>query len=664
SRVERMTVGERDPSAATWSLLVDGNTLWLGGMSDGLWKIDLASGAAAPLLREPTRSLTDQRVVVLAKGPAGSVWIGTRHGLNRYEPASGALQRIVPDVAADGLSAGFITALFTDRRGRLWVGTYGGGINLLDSLAPRDPLRFRHLTTAQGLPDDNINALLEDRSGRLWVSTDSGLAVVDPDTLEVRALRRAEGVLFPIYWTGSAALSADGDLLFGGAGGMTILQADKLQRWRYRPKVVVTDLRIGGKRLPAGRFMQDAASAAAAPLSIAPGSNSLAVEFAALDYSAPERNRYAYKLEGFDSDWVASDASRRLAAYTNLPPGDYRLLLRGSNRDADWTDEMLALPLQVQAAWYQTLWVRALALVAGLAALYGIVQGRTRFLRARQLELERKVQERTARLEEVSAALQEKSRVLELASICDPLTGLHNRRFLADHMESDAALSLRRSQGAIDSAAAPPADADLVFFLVDADHFKRVNDIYGHAAGDAVLVQLGQRLRSVMRDSDHVVRWGGEEFLAVARHADRARAEELAERIRCIVADSVFILDDGRTVPVSCSVGFAAFPFIGADPAGLAWNDVVNLADLALLAAKRMGRNCWVGMHAGSVARAAGLLARAQQDAAQAVRSGELRTSSDKDNAETLAALAPQPLMGRSRNAPAAPADCAEPSEL
>src|SRR5438309_10887242 len=157
--------------------------------------------------------------------------------------------------------------------------------------------------------------------------------------------------------------------------------------------------------------MNDAPGVAAVPLRIAPGNNSLGVEFPALDYSAPERNRYAYKLEGFDSDWVASDASRRLAAYTNLPPGDYRLLLRGSNRDAAWTDETLALPLQVQAAWYQTLWFRAFALLAGLAALYAIVQGRTRFLRAHQLELERKVQERTARLEEVSAALQEKSRV-------------------------------------------------------------------------------------------------------------------------------------------------------------------------------------------------------------------------------------------------------------
>jgi diguanylate cyclase (GGDEF)-like protein len=637
-RVERLAVGARDPKAATWSLLVDGGTLWLGGMSDGLWKMDLASGAAEPLLRDAAARLTDQRVMVLEKdsGASGALWIGTRHGLNRYEPKSGALTRIVPDAAKpDGLSAGFITTLFTDRRSRLWIGTYGGGINLLD--AGVSPPRFRHLTMAQGLPDDNINAVLEDRAGRIWVSTDNGLALVDPDTLAVRALRRAEGVVFPTYWTGSAALTADGELLFGGAGGMTIVRPDLLGRpWSHRPKVMVTDLRVGGLRLPASRYVDGAGD----PLTINADANSLAVEFAALDYSAPERNRYAYRLEGFDADWIDSDASRRLAAYNNLPPGDYRLLLRGSNREGDWTEQALALPLRVLPAWYQTLWFRVLALLAGIGALYAIVQARTRFLRASQLELEHKVQERTAMLEEVSAALREKSRVLELASICDPLTGLHNRRFLADHMEIDSALSLRRAQGGLDAAGAPPADADMVFLLVDADHFKRINDVYGHAAGDAVLVQLGERLKSVMRESDYVVRWGGEEFLAVVRHADRRRGDEVAERIRGVVADAVFVLDDGREVPVSCSVGFAAFPFIGGEPAGLPWNDVVNLADLALLAAKRMGRNCWVGLHAGENARADGLLARAQHDAQRALRSGELRTSSNKSAEETMDALA------------------------
>ena len=106
-------------------------------------------------------------------------------------------------------------------------------------------------------------------------------------------------------------------------------------------------------------------------------------------------------------------------------------------------------------------------------------------------------------------------------------------------------------------------------------------------------------------------------------------------------------------MPVSCSVGFASFPFIPGAPAGLPWNDVVNLADLALLAAKRMGRNCWVGLHAGAAAQAAGLLARAKSDPDQVLRSAQLRTSSSKSQAETLAALSAEQPTGRSRATPA-----------
>jgi len=630
-RVARVSVGQRDPSASTWALLADGDTLWIGGQTDGLWKLDLRRGGAVPVLRDAAQALTDQRIIVLARAAAGGLWIGTRYGLNHYDPARGAVTRIVPQPGRpDGLSAAFVTALFNDRQGRLWVGTYGGGIDILQGSAAQPS--FRHLSTARGLPDDNVNALLEDGQGRIWVSTDNGLAMVDPATLATRALRRAEGVVFPTYWTGSAARTPEGELLFGGAGGMTIVRPDRLQAWDYRPPVVVTEIRVDGKPLPAGPYAGGSARPLP-PLTMPAGANSLAVEFSAIDYSAPERNRYAYRLDGFESTWVETDATRRLAAYTNLPPGDYRLLLRGSNRDGAWTESVAALPVHVPSAWHQTLWFRSVAVLAVLAALFAIVQARTRLLRARQSELERKVSERTAELEEMSRALKEKSRVLERSSITDPLTGLHNRRFLTEHIDTEIAASLRRAQDGRGAAAPAPApvDTDNVFFVIDVDHFKRVNDVHGHAAGDTVLVQFALRLQSVMRESDYLVRWGGEEFLAVARNTDRARAEELAERIRAVAADTPFVLDDGRTLTVSCSVGFACAPFIVGQPRVLSWQDVVKLADLALLAAKRGGRNAWVGLYAGDISLPAeSLLAQAQADLLQAAQDGIVRMAGNK----------------------------------
>lgn len=624
SGVERVRLGQRDPNASTWALLADGRSLWIGGQTDGVWRLDLATGQAAPLAPALAKQLSDQRVIVLARAAGGGLWVGTRYGLNRVDPAAGTVQRILPEpTRPGGLSAGFITTLYTDRAQRLWVGTYGGGIGILAPDAGAAP-SLQPLSVEQGLPDNTVNAVLEDAAGAVWVSTDNGLARIDPKTLAVRALRRAEGMAFNTYWTGSAARTPEGELLFGG-GGLTIVRPDQLQPWDYRPPVVVTDLRIGGQPVPAGRYT--GSGTAAQPIVVPADGNSLAVEFAALDYSSPERNRYAYRLKGFDTDWVPTDASRRLAAYTNLPPGNYQLQLRGSNRDGTWSEKELQLPVTVQAAWHQTLWFRALLLLALGLLLMGLVRWRTHRLHQRQAELESKVLERTAELEAMSRALTEKSRVLEQSSLSDPLTGLRNRRLLTEQIDALV-------------AATPPADTCHLFLLIDVDHFKRINDELGHAAGDAVLVQFAQRLKAQLHESDLLVRWGGEEFLVVARDTLRARAAELGERIRAAVEATPFVVDHGRPLAVHCSIGWACLPFLPAQPDAAAWPEVVKLADLALLAAKRVGRNTSIGLLAGEAASAEGLPERVQTDPQSAATRGEIRLVAAGDPAALWAALA------------------------
>ena len=146
-----------------------------------------------------------------------------------------------------------------------------------------------------------------------------------------------------------------------------------------------------------------------------------------------------------------------------------------------------------------------------------------------------------------------------------------------------------------------------------------------------------------MRDSDDIVRWGGEEFLAVAHDTHRARADELAERLRACVADSPFRLPDGRPVAMSCSVGHACWPFLPGHPHALDWLAVVNLADVGLLTAKRLGRNAWVGLHAAAAARPEGLAARLAADPQLALRNGELAvTSSHALTAAVAEAMAAQ----------------------
>ncbi|QYF92593.1 GGDEF domain-containing protein [Massilia sp. PAMC28688] len=181
-------------------------------------------------------------------------------------------------------------------------------------------------------------------------------------------------------------------------------------------------------------------------------------------------------------------------------------------------------------------------------------------------------------------------------SLADPLTGLRNRRYLASRIEGDLAQGLRQRATQRLQGKAVGQNADIVFIMIDLDHFKAVNDEHGHAAGDAVLRQFSAILMEEVRDSDTVVRWGGEEFLIMARQASSADIHLLAERIRARVAGHRFDIGQGTVLSKSCSIGFATYPFHAPEAAQARWEDVVSLADQCLYAAKASGRDMWVGV--------------------------------------------------------------------
>ncbi len=188
-------------------------------------------------------------------------------------------------------------------------------------------------------------------------------------------------------------------------------------------------------------------------------------------------------------------------------------------------------------------------------------------------------------------------RKVEEMSLSDPLTRLRNRRYLASRIDGDLAqagrqrLTHERAHGA-----AAGANADVVFIMIDMDHFKSVNDAHGHAAGDAVLKQFSAILMQEVRDADTVVRWGGEEFLIVAKQASCADIHLLAERVRARVAAHGFDIGSGTLLHKTCSIGFASYPFCPPDQPQPRWEDVVALADQCLYAAKASGRDMWAGV--------------------------------------------------------------------
>ena len=266
--------------------------------------------------------------------------------------------------------------------------------------------------------------------------------------------------------------------------------------------------------------------------------------------------------------------------------------------------------------WWQQLW----PYVGYVLALALFIHSRLQRSRLRRRAQYRQERERTQLLEQsntnlkaAQAALQEAYRKLEAASLSDPLTGLRNRRFLTQFIGADIALIdreymhwVKAGQEYGEGHPSPehpwpplaPQSQDLIFILLDMDHFKQVNDNYGHSAGDKVLVQLSRLLETTLRDSDYLVRWGGEEFLIVARFCERAEAPEMAERIRQAVSAYRFDLGAGELISKTCSLGYAVYPFYPNQPRALTWEQVVDSADRALYIAKDSGRDCWVGLQA------------------------------------------------------------------
>ena len=233
-----------------------------------------------------------------------------------------------------------------------------------------------------------------------------------------------------------------------------------------------------------------------------------------------------------------------------------------------------------------------------------------------------------AQLLEKNLELENAYKALEEVSLTDQLTGLRNRRFFLQHVEDDVGLTLRWYDDPLRHAAGDGENApgkDLVFFMVDLDHFKEVNDRHGHAAGDAVLVQMQERLREVFRETDYLIRWGGEEFLVLARATHRDDAKLVAERIRGAVADRPFILPDGSALDKTCSIGFACFPFVVHEPRLLSWSEVVELADQGLYLVKRSGRNGWAALYSTETSAYDELFPRLIHHLEQSLASGDAR---------------------------------------
>ncbi|MES2298531.1 MAG: two-component regulator propeller domain-containing protein [Pseudomonadota bacterium] len=557
--------------------------LWAGSLN-GLARIDAASDQITVFAHrdDDVSSLSGREVESLAFTADGTLWAGTENGLNAFDTKSGKAVRIMRDPArSDSLPDIWVPDLMVARDGKLWVATQSG-VAILRKWDGR-VAHFDVLNTRLNLPSRPAESLIEDAQGKVWL----GSAIrIDPLTWHYRSFGPADGNEFRTLYIASRVRTRRGELVFGSPEGLLIVRPDQLEHWTYRPPLAVSAITVDGE--------EQAGAAGMSELALQPNQRNLRLEFAALDLSAPAKLNYRYRLEGYDADWVSVDANQRVAAYTGLPPGQYRLRIQGSNREGIWSPQEWHMALTVVPALHQRWWFRAAIWLFGAALVIAVFRLRLRQLRRRAAQLERTVSERTA-------ALASAYRRIEEGNLSDPLTGLHNRRYLEQALAADLAqVDLRHSQSAV-----PPASSDLVVLLVDLDHFKQVKEQYGQAGGDAVLAQTAQLLKQCMRESDHVVCAGEGEFLLVARFVDREQGPLLAEKIRSAVAAQGFALPDGSLVRKTVSIGFTAYPFARGLPTPMELDTLQHVAECALGAAKRSWRDGWLGVESRGCSGAA-----------------------------------------------------------
>jgi len=439
-----------------------------------------------------------------------------------------------------------------------------------------------------------VDVLRQDRRGDLWM-----YAVADADGSKQtgRAVHAGQGWRWadtPLQPLAGIDMSVflddvDGTLWLGGDKGL----------YRYRPTGAApadppprTLLRMAAEQ--GGRVLFADHLAATRPPEIPYAQNSIRFEFALPSYEHSYANRYQVWLQGLDRDWSpwSDDAYRD---YTNLPEGRYRFHVRARNVYGRQSQEA-TFDFRILPPWYRTAWAWLLWIAAGMLALSLLMRWRSAALRRRNRALAGLVARRTTELAQANRALREANEALAQQIVTDPLTGLKNRRYLSEHIEHDLAAARRHCRDRQALGPGHPPQAQLLFLMVDIDHFKQINDSYGHATGDRVLLQFRDVLLSVTRESDTPVRRGGEEFLIVARFAPPEAGPQFAERIRAAVAAQNFELGNGRHVHLSCSIGFASYPFYASEPERLNWEQVVHIADECLYAAKRQGRNAWAGV--------------------------------------------------------------------
>ncbi|MBN1354974.1 diguanylate cyclase [bacterium] len=477
---------------------------------------------------------------------SGTLWLGTDgDGAYFYRQSES------PAVPIGNLPDSHVFSIFQDDRDLMWIATLQGVCLLKNN-------RINNIyTTQQGLSSNHVWTVFEDRNRNMWFATSKGLSCLKKG--RITNYNVDDGISGDDFIADCVTTDEDGMLWFGGAG-ITIVNPDYTSPI-VNPRVYIESAFVDQRPLYPGEKVSH---------------NSRNFEFnsVCISFANEERNQYRYQLTGFDLS-RSQPTDSPYTRYTYLPTGRYYLEVEAMNRDGVWSQKPAVFAFEVLPAWWEIRWIQITGSLSFVLMIMGIIQLRNSRSRAAARRLKEEVDRKTQVIQEQLTKMAEQKDQLEQLSITDELTGIFNRRYFFRMLDTEWERAERYGR-------------PLSLILFDIDHFKKINDTYGHAAGDEVLRRIAGKMNEILRDSDTLARFGGEEFTILLPETDQRTAVEVAMRIRHEIQNLRIQIASHVKIGTEISGG------ISTRMAGQGMenpDELVRQADLALYRAKAAGRN-------------------------------------------------------------------------
>lgn len=547
--------------------------IWIATYSAGLNKLNKDTNSFTHYRSgHHSNQLNSDSVLQIVEDDEGYIWLATDGGgISRLDKNTSQIVNLLNDTDnKETISSNSILSIYQDSRGRFWIGSEGQGLNRWEPENRRSLKNvFKKYTVEHGLPSSTVNGVLEDLEGFIWISTNKGVSRLDPETDDLKHYNLAIGLHENELNQGAMLRASNGRLYFGGLNGISAFYPNEISSNQNKPRIVLTNILSENR-----------------PVKVAQAVNSLdevtfehkdyliTFEFAALDYSQPEKNQYQYKLEGFDPEWIDSKYLNR-ATYTNLPSGQYLLKVKGSNNDGLWSDESINLPVTILPAPWATWWAFTIYSIIFCGFLILLIRSQAKRIANQDLfkqQVINEIESSTRSIELENCSLRKQLKNYEINSANDIETGLPNQTFFTEQVLISLALLEKQSK----------LNPKLKMFCA----------ILSVKTNDNNTSQLVSKVAEQLSKSDNqihlVARWNKNE-LALLGFADSQ--ESLKRTINSI--EQAFIDSQGTDSTCEHSLGYTINPLNRMDNYPFKWDNVLMITEhAARIASGLSDQNC------------------------------------------------------------------------